>query len=313
MRFFALIAMSLPQSVALVAQTATPTPRAVVADPARDARAPAASIGVRIPSGGVQINGYVMQASGTAPHPTVLLLHGFPGYEGMLDVGEAIRRAGFDVLAFHYRGVWGSDGRFSFGGSIDDVLAAVAWLREPANAARFRVDTSRLYAVGHSMGGFMAVMAAARTRDLKGLVYLSGWDIGSEATTWRGAPSAAVVADYRESASRVQGATGDALVAEMLAHGHEWSLATVAPRIADRPILMTAARHENEDNPPAINHDPLASALRSAGAKRLETQWFDTDHAYSDARIALASAVVKWLTRVDGGRAVPPPKNAERR
>jgi pimeloyl-ACP methyl ester carboxylesterase len=303
MRFAALIAMSLPRSVALLAQTATPTPGAVVADQVRDARTPAASIGVRIPSGGVQINGYLMQASGPAPHPTVLLLHGFPGYEGMLDVGEAIRRAGFDVLAFHYRGSWGSDGQFSFAGSIDDALAALAWLREPANAARFRVDTSRIYAVGHSMGGFMAVMAAARTHDLKGLVYLSGWDIGSEVATWRGAPSAAVLADYRESASRVQGATGDALVAEMLAHQHEWSLATVAPRIADRPILMTVARHEEEDNPPAVNHEPLLRALRSAGAKRLETQWFETDHAYSDTRIALASAVVQWLNHVAAYRA----------
>ena len=78
----------------------------------------------------------------------------------------------------------------------------------------------------------------------------------------------------------------------MLAHEQEWSLSTVAPRIADRPIFMTAARHEEEDNPPAVNHEPLARALRSAGAKRLETQWFDTDHGYSDTRIALASAVV---------------------
>ena len=69
MHFAALVVMSLPLSVALLAQAATPMPRAVIADPVRDARAPAASIGVRIPSGGVQMNGFLMQASGTAPHP----------------------------------------------------------------------------------------------------------------------------------------------------------------------------------------------------------------------------------------------------
>ena len=37
-------------------------------------------------------------ASGPGPHPTVLMLHGFPGNEKNLDLAYSFRRAGWNVL-----------------------------------------------------------------------------------------------------------------------------------------------------------------------------------------------------------------------
>jgi hypothetical protein len=34
-------------------------------------------------------------------------LHGFPGNERNFDVAQALRRAGYAALVFHYRGSWG--------------------------------------------------------------------------------------------------------------------------------------------------------------------------------------------------------------
>src|SRR5262249_6875018 len=144
--------------------------RIVQSDPPRDPRAPACTAGVRIPTHGVEINGLLMQAGGGHRHPTIVLLHGFPGYDGALDVGQATRPAGLPVLAMHYRGAWGSDGRFSFANCIEDVDAAVAFLRDAKTAAQFRIDRAHIYAVGQSLGGFLAVMAAARSRHVKGVV-----------------------------------------------------------------------------------------------------------------------------------------------
>lgn len=69
-------------------------PRAVVADPVRDAKHPAANQQMLIPSGGVGINAVLLQASGSGPNPTLVLLHGLPGNEQNLDLAQAIRRAG---------------------------------------------------------------------------------------------------------------------------------------------------------------------------------------------------------------------------
>src|SRR5450830_973260 len=135
-------------------------PRAVVADPVRDAKHPAANRQLLIPSGGVGMNAVLLQASGAGPKPTLVLLHGLPGNEQNLDLAQAIRRAGWNVLTMHYRGSWGSPGRFSIAGSVEDAAAAMAFLRQTDNAAKYGIDPRRLFIGGHSMGGFAAACYA---------------------------------------------------------------------------------------------------------------------------------------------------------
>ena len=79
-------------------------PTAVVADPPVDAKFPAALAGITIPSHGVEMDATLYLASAPGPHGTVLLLHGLPGYESNFDLAQSIRRAGWNVLIFHYRG-----------------------------------------------------------------------------------------------------------------------------------------------------------------------------------------------------------------
>ncbi|MEO6228194.1 MAG: hypothetical protein ABIO61_10130 [Thermomonas sp.] len=73
---------------------------------------------MQIPSHGAKLNALMYVAAGAKPHPTVILLHGFPGNERNLDLAQDIRRAGWNVLYFNYRGAWGTPGDFSFANSI---------------------------------------------------------------------------------------------------------------------------------------------------------------------------------------------------
>src|SRR5471032_2432674 len=123
------------------------TPLAVVADPLPDKAHPPAMAYVRIPSHGALMNGVLYTASGAGPHPAVLFLHGFPGNEQNLDLAQAIRRAGFDVLTLHYRGSWGSPGAFSFSHATQDSDAAVAFLK--ANAAKYNIAPQQIFVAGH--------------------------------------------------------------------------------------------------------------------------------------------------------------------
>ena len=99
------------------------------------------------------MNGLFYLAGGLGPHPTIVLLHGFPGNEQNLDLAQAIRRAGWNVLTMHYRGSWGSPGVFSIAHVLEDVDAAVAFVREPEVATKYGIDTRRIVLGGHSMGG----------------------------------------------------------------------------------------------------------------------------------------------------------------
>ena len=88
----------------------TPTP--VIADPIADKQFPPGLSVLTIPSNGSEMDAFFYLASGAGPHGTVVLLHGLPGYEINGDLAQSIRRAGWNVLLFNYRGTWGSTGIF---------------------------------------------------------------------------------------------------------------------------------------------------------------------------------------------------------
>src|SRR3954462_11893092 len=99
--------------------------RAAIVDPPRDAAHPARNRQLLIDSHGSKMNALFFLAAGAGPHPTMLLLHGLPGNERNLDLAQAVRRAGWNVLTFTYRGAWGSEGNFSISNAIDDAGAAL--------------------------------------------------------------------------------------------------------------------------------------------------------------------------------------------
>lgn len=82
-------------------------------------------IPLQVPSAGVLLLGVLFPATGPGPHPTVVMLHGFPGTENNFDLAHALRRSGRNVLTFHYRGAWGSPGRFTFSNALEDAEAAL--------------------------------------------------------------------------------------------------------------------------------------------------------------------------------------------
>src|SRR5580704_11298258 len=152
---------------------------AITADSAPDKTNPAAMQSFQLPSHGALLNAFVYVAAGVGPHPTVILLHGFPGNERNLDLAQSIRRAGWNVLYFDYRGSWGSPGDFSFIHCIEDTQSAIVYLRDTANAARLRSDAKTIVLVGHSMGGFVALEAGAFDSTIKAIVTISAADLGT--------------------------------------------------------------------------------------------------------------------------------------
>src|SRR5689334_9568202 len=151
-----IITSALVLALSVSAQSA-PAPRSAVIDPPRDANFPAHNQQLLIPSHGVGMNAVLFVASGKRPHRTVILMHGLPGNERNLDLAQAIRRAGWDVLTFTYRGAWGSPGDFSIANAMEDTRAALDFARSPAGE-KLGMDPRHIVLAGHSMGGATAAM-----------------------------------------------------------------------------------------------------------------------------------------------------------
>jgi len=283
----------LTANLAAAAHASPPVPRAVVADPAPDARHPAANRQVLILNRGDGMNALFMLAAGAGPKPTMLLLHGLPGNEQNLDLAQAARRAGWNVLTLHYRGSWGSPGRFSLAGAGDDVDAAMAFLHQPDTVARYGIDERRLVIAGHSMGGFFAARYAATHDDVAGAILLDPWNIGATGKRMRAHPEtrqdaiAAMGADFGNS---LAGTDAAALMREAEGHADDWDLAGYTGGLARAPLLVVGAQRGH-----AADIAPLVAATKARPGARVQSVTLASDHAFADHRIALAGVTVDWL------------------
>jgi pimeloyl-ACP methyl ester carboxylesterase len=272
------------------------SPVAVTADPDPvDTAFPPSMQVLHIPSGGVRLNGVLYLAQGRSRHPTVVFLLGFPGDEKNLDLAQAARRAGFNALVFYYRGAWGSPGAYSYSHVLEDASAVLAWLHEPAVADSMRVDSGRLILVGHSLGGFVALYTAATTSGVAAVAALDPIDLGSRGTSMREPGAFAKGAERRGAQlGALRGTSGEALSREAVAHADQWSLQQYAYALAKQRILLLAATKGNAVDLSEV-YQPLSGKLRAAGARKLTTLTFPSDHLFSSVRIGLAQTLVRWL------------------
>jgi pimeloyl-ACP methyl ester carboxylesterase len=261
---------------------------------------PASMESFQIPSHGALLNAFVYVAAGAGPHPLVVLLHGFPGNERNLDLAQDIRRAGWDVLYFDYRGSWGSTGDFSYTHGIEDTAAAVSYLRSPAMAKLMRLDPTRIVLIGHSMGGFMAVQDAAADPSILAIGLISAADLGGRIPQplpkeREHATVKALSAAYdREGMDPINGCTPEELAHDTLANAAQWRFMAKVASLESRPALIVTS-----DDAYAREEETFAAALRRAGNTRVATLHLPTDHVYSDQRGPLSAAILRWLATVD--------------
>jgi dienelactone hydrolase len=267
------------------------TPTAVIADPVPDKQFPPVLSVLTIPSQGSEMDAFLYQPAGPGSHGIVVFLHGLPGYEINGDLAQSIRRAGWNVLLFNYRGTRGSTGTFSQSSAIEDTAAVVRFLRDPANAAKYRIDPRRLVIIGHSFGGFLAGYQGSHDPDISALGIISATNLGK------------INVDPKERDTRlkrwqtqlhpVHGATASDLFTEAERHAKEWDYVQWADALRTRPLLLVEADDQNH-----ADMEALASALRQKGSASLEQRAVATDHSFSDHRIALQAIVIDWLQKL---------------
>jgi acetyl esterase/lipase len=93
---------------------------------------------------------------GTAPYPTLLLIHGggwqFGSKELMNSVASYFAARGFASVAPNYR----LTPEFVHPAQAEDTFCALAWIH--AHAERYGFDTTRIVTIGESAGGYLAAL-----------------------------------------------------------------------------------------------------------------------------------------------------------
>jgi uncharacterized protein len=103
----------------------------------------------------------------------IVICHPHPQYGGSMHdavvdtVDSGARRHAFATLRFNFRGVGASTGRFDNGiGEVDDLLAALAWLRDQTNGLP-------MWLAGYSFGSNVVWRSLERAGELRGALLIA--------------------------------------------------------------------------------------------------------------------------------------------
>jgi pimeloyl-ACP methyl ester carboxylesterase len=144
------------------------------------------------PRAGVKLAGTLTRPKGDGPFPAVLLIAGSGqqnrneevlGHKVFLVLADYLTQRGIVVLRADKRGVGKSTGKYAEATSADfadDALAGVEYLK-----TRKAVDPHKIGLIGHSEGGVVAPMVAARSKDVAFIVLVAGPGVTGEEILYR--------------------------------------------------------------------------------------------------------------------------------
>ena len=130
-------------------------------------------------SGDITVAGTLTRPAGPGPYPAVVLAGGsgpqdrneqIAGHKPFLVLADTLTRAGYAVLRTDDRGVGGTGGNLDqtdYPALADDLAAGLAYLRD-----RPDIDRDRVGLLGHSEGGYLAPLVAARPENRVAFVIL---------------------------------------------------------------------------------------------------------------------------------------------
>ena len=254
---------------------------------------------VTINSHGSQMLGRMFVATGEQLKTTVLLLHGFPGTEQNFDLAHALLDAGVNVLHIHYRGAWGSGGLFSFANTLEDVAAALDFLRQSRSLTDYAIDPQKIVLIGHSMGGFAALMGAMNDPAVFGVAGLASANFGKAGRLLRNQPDKITsrVVSMMGSLPPLNGANAKTLLQEYITQGDAWDIELRAGQLANRHVLLIGAA-QDDVLPTKVFHTPIVQAFQATGAQHLQHDILDAGHGFIGVRTQLVATVLNWVLQI---------------
>jgi len=205
------------------------------------------------------------------------LLHSIPGLEQNTDIAYALRDAGWNVLMFHYRGCWGSEGDYILAGIPDDVQAALDTLA----GGEFPVEPNRIVAIGHGLGGWASMVAASRDPRIHAIATLGGISNLRTMTL-----SDQVAADY---ARFLRNISGRGIQSQWRALGATYNPVDLMDLLQSCPLLIV---HGTADEVVPVSQ---AMELKVTAPAAEMVLMEGADHAFSQYRKQLVENVVPWV------------------
>ncbi len=261
--------------------------------------APNDLIPISFDSHGSKLYGYFSEARGDGPHPTIILLHGSPGgNRDVLGLAQEVPKAGWNALAFTFRGFYESEGISSLKNSVEDVFSAINFLRSDEISKKYRIDADHIALAGWSYGGDIALTAAAGDSTIKYVISIAAADlsvIARQAEKSEEFKSMFIeTMNDRYINGPVKGPGGEKQLRELLENSDKYDLVKHAKNLSDRSLLIIGGWNDQAST--LEGHVlPFIRALQLQGAEKVDKVILDANHSFEGKKVELAEVVVGWL------------------
>jgi hypothetical protein len=253
-----------------------------------DKTAPASSTELFIPSANSLLAGLIYNANGVEKHPTLILLHGYPGNERNLDLAQVVRNHGWNVIYFDYRGSWGSQGKFSFENCVQDVVNVVAFCKKYQDS--LKIDTSNIVLFGHSMGGWVCLKALQKLPTIKKGFALSTWNIGNDYKNVSTDQEMLRLANDPNTGGKyfVLNTSLKELYTPVIRNKKYFNLVNDGKLLTEKQIVMLDEHNGNKQ---------VADTIEIVNKSGFEYQVWQTDHGFTNKRVSLIKKVIAFLDK----------------
>lgn len=230
-----------------------------------------------------------------APHPCVVMFHGFPGYTTNNDLEHALRRMGFVVIHANHRGAWGSEGNYLFTNLIEDAARIVEWVQDESVVKEYQIDTDHIFIVGHSMGGMTAINTLRRIDHIKGVVAITPYDL---AYGFRNQEEQSLKNMIELEGKCLRQEDPQSIFQNASQHYEELALENAYEYIKDKNILFIGAEYDTIA-PPDQMIEPLWNKWNGSSSEGIQDYiLLKTDHNLCGQRIALARIIGEWMEKL---------------
>lgn len=216
-------------------------------------------VSIEFISKGACVRGRFFPANDAVEPTTLLFVPGW-GVDDDLGLGPLLAEKGINFFTFNPRGVHTSEGIHTHPGTLQDIAAALEWLRQAQVQVRFKVDTARLVIGGYSYGGGMAMAYTASDTSVRRVISVAGNDHGEFARELQRNPTFALgvrrwLLSTREPEGWARFDLENSLL-ELIDHPDIYGLREIAKNLADRSLLIFGGW---EDEGPTIR--PVFAAV----------------------------------------------------
>jgi dienelactone hydrolase len=187
-------------------------------------------------------------------------------------------------------------------GLVDDAHHVIRYLCSEEARISHRIDPRQIVLVGHSVGAWVALIAAAADAKIHCPASLDGYNLGKveslmQTDAQEKDDMIRFLVQTTDPDSEPIRASAQDLAPQLMGNPAAFDLAQQAKALQDNTVLLLSGFHDDVAKP-AQHIQPLEEAFRAAGMDGLTVKVLKNgDHAASADRNALTRTLLRWLRK----------------